>query len=171
MKTREVEPLWREAIPDREPWRRGREAIIIISAIIQLSTRGKGRRPRVRANDISPRLRESRSGISGGTFQRDAEAFVSPSVHQSDRFGFGRCSERWPCRRNLPNEIRSLSSRGSWHGEGAGHFPRGSGVGVGSDLWKRIGLEDRAYQLELLRRFFASRCIAGHSFSAYQSVR
>ena len=36
MKTREVEPLWREAIPDREPWRRGREAIIIISAIILL---------------------------------------------------------------------------------------------------------------------------------------
>jgi hypothetical protein len=31
---KEVEPLWRQAIPDREPWRRGREAIIIISALI-----------------------------------------------------------------------------------------------------------------------------------------
>jgi hypothetical protein len=34
--SREVEPLWRAAIPDREPWRRGREAIIIISTIILL---------------------------------------------------------------------------------------------------------------------------------------
>jgi hypothetical protein len=31
---KEVDPLWRQAIPDREPWRRGREAIIIISAVI-----------------------------------------------------------------------------------------------------------------------------------------
>jgi hypothetical protein len=31
---KEVEPLWRQAIPDREPWRRGREAIIIISTIL-----------------------------------------------------------------------------------------------------------------------------------------
>ena len=31
---KEVDPLWRQAIPDREPWRRGRAAIIIISALI-----------------------------------------------------------------------------------------------------------------------------------------
>jgi hypothetical protein len=32
----EVEPLWRQAIPDREPWRRGREAIILISVVVLL---------------------------------------------------------------------------------------------------------------------------------------
>jgi hypothetical protein len=36
MKPREPEPLWREAIPDREPWRRGREAIIVISVVVLL---------------------------------------------------------------------------------------------------------------------------------------
>lgn len=34
MTPREPEPLWREAIPDREPWRRGREAIIVISVVV-----------------------------------------------------------------------------------------------------------------------------------------
>jgi hypothetical protein len=36
MSPREPEPLWREAIPDREPWRRGREAIIVISVVLLL---------------------------------------------------------------------------------------------------------------------------------------
>jgi hypothetical protein len=36
MNPKEAEPLWRQAIPDREPWRRGREAIIIISVLIVL---------------------------------------------------------------------------------------------------------------------------------------
>jgi|GEM_PF-4733828 len=36
MNSPEVEPLWRTAIPDREPWRRGREAVIVISVIILL---------------------------------------------------------------------------------------------------------------------------------------
>jgi hypothetical protein len=30
----EVDPLWRQAIPDLEPWRRGRAAIIVVSAVI-----------------------------------------------------------------------------------------------------------------------------------------
>ncbi|MEY2494566.1 MAG: hypothetical protein QOJ45_1058 [Verrucomicrobiota bacterium] len=32
----EIEPLWRQAIPDRESWRRGREAIILISMVVLL---------------------------------------------------------------------------------------------------------------------------------------
>lgn len=36
MSANEVQPLWREAIPDREPWRRGREAILIISVVVLL---------------------------------------------------------------------------------------------------------------------------------------
>ena len=36
MSPKEIGPLWREAIPDREPWRRGREAIIIIAAFVLL---------------------------------------------------------------------------------------------------------------------------------------
>jgi hypothetical protein len=36
MKPSEIEPLWRQAIPDREPWRRGRVAIIVIASIILL---------------------------------------------------------------------------------------------------------------------------------------
>jgi hypothetical protein len=31
---KELDPLWRQAIPDLEPWRRGRAAIVIISAVI-----------------------------------------------------------------------------------------------------------------------------------------
>lgn len=36
MNPKEADPLWRQAIPDREPWRRGREAIVIISVLILL---------------------------------------------------------------------------------------------------------------------------------------
>lgn len=36
MKSSEFEPLWRQAIPDREPWRRGRVAIIVIASIVLL---------------------------------------------------------------------------------------------------------------------------------------
>lgn len=36
MNPKEVEPLWLQAIPDRELWRRGREAIVIISILILL---------------------------------------------------------------------------------------------------------------------------------------
>jgi hypothetical protein len=36
MSSSKVEPLWRAAIPDREPWRRGREAIIVISVVVFL---------------------------------------------------------------------------------------------------------------------------------------
>jgi hypothetical protein len=34
MSAQNMEPLWRQAIPDREPWRRGREAIILISILV-----------------------------------------------------------------------------------------------------------------------------------------
>ncbi|HEY2714543.1 MAG TPA: hypothetical protein VGI60_18685 [Chthoniobacterales bacterium] len=36
MNSRESSPLWLEAIPDREPWRRGRTAICIITFLILL---------------------------------------------------------------------------------------------------------------------------------------
>ncbi len=34
MNTAEPQPLWREAIPDPEPWRRGRTAVVLIGVLI-----------------------------------------------------------------------------------------------------------------------------------------
>jgi hypothetical protein len=36
VKSDEPFPLWRESIPDREPWRRGRIAIVLFTLLVAL---------------------------------------------------------------------------------------------------------------------------------------